>query len=231
MPNTQQLFGRDLLLRVLSSAVMAPAAIALVWLGGLSYLALLLAGGFLAVYEWVTLCRRGEMTSDRVLLLAGVPYVSLTIFCMWFLREAASEGAGRGLTFYLLFTVWSVDIGAYFAGRLIGGPKLAPRYSPSKTWAGLFGGMAAAGLLGYVWAFFAGAAYPEWALALGPILAIVAQTGDIMESALKRRYGVKDSGALIPGHGGILDRIDGLLLAAPLFVLLHVTIGAKFGWW
>ncbi len=126
----------------------------------------------------------------------------------------ADDQTGVLAAFYLLAVVWSTDIGAYFAGRAIGGPKLMPKVSPNKTWAGLLGGMLSAGLLGgaVAWMLDDGAPHRAALVALG--LAVVSQMGDLFESYIKRRRGVKDSGTLIPGHGGLLDRIDGLLLAS-----------------
>jgi phosphatidate cytidylyltransferase len=162
------------------------------------------------------------------LTASGTGYLGISLLSLWWLRGLEQGGA---LTFYLFFAVWAVDTGAYIAGRSIGGPKLAPKLSPNKTWAGLFGGMAAAALVGYAWAIFMGAQQPLLALMLGLPLAVVAQAGDIAESALKRRFGAKDSGRIIPGHGGVLDRIDGLLLAAPFFCLFHYLLGQKIVWW
>jgi phosphatidate cytidylyltransferase len=132
----------------------------------------------------------------------------------------------------LLAVVIGTDVGAYFAGRLIGGPRIAPAISPSKTWAGLFGGMIGAALLanGAMWwigpdrtEFPAPARFVAM-IAAG--LAVVAQAGDFFESWLKRRAGVKDSGTLIPGHGGLFDRMDGLMAAALAFYLLGRMIPA-----
>ena len=222
------MFGKDLLIRTVSAIVLGPLVIAALWLGNWPFGVFLAIGTLLALHEWVALCRRGP---DHKLMLAGIPYILLAFACLWWLRATGDDAVGRGLAFYIVLSVWAVDIGAYFAGRAIGGPKLAPRFSPSKTWAGLFGGMAAAALVGTLWARFSGAGYPELALLLGLLIGIVAQAGDILESACKRKFGVKDSGSLIPGHGGILDRIDGLLAATPCFVLFHVTIGAHLNWW
>ena len=157
---------------------------------------------------------------------AGLAYVGLPSLALLWLREAPEQGLAW-LCMVLCF-VWATDIGAYFGGRLIGGPKIAPRISPSKTWAGLISGAAAAGLFGFVLANYLGAAQPAWALLLGPVLAVVAQAGDFVESWLKREAGLKDSSHLIPGHGGILDRIDGLIPAAILFALIQSVAG---GWW
>jgi phosphatidate cytidylyltransferase len=120
--------------------------------------------------------------------------------------------------FYLLIwtfvVTWSTDIGAYFAGRNFGKRKLAPTISPNKTVEGLYGGIAAAALLGGAWVLATGLGIAL--LALAPILAIAAQAGDLFESGMKRRAGVKDSGHWLPGHGGVLDRLDGLVPVAVL---------------
>ena len=124
-----------------------------------------------------------------------------------------SPARGAGVVLFLLAVVWSSDVGAYVTGRLFGGPRLAPSISPGKTWSGAAGGLASAVLVG------AAAAGLGWGhvglvmLAAG-VLGIAAQIGDLLESAVKRHFGVKDSGRLIPGHGGLLDRLDGLMAAS-----------------
>jgi phosphatidate cytidylyltransferase len=144
----------------------------------------------------------------------GVVYVGLPALSLVWLRNEAPGGFQHVL--WLLLVVWSTDIAAYFTGRAIGGSKLAPRISPGKTWAGLAGGLVGAGLAGGLVALAFGAGF--WFAALsGAALAVVAQIGDLFESLLKRRAGLKDSGHLIPGHGGLLDRIDGLVFVAPVF--------------
>ncbi len=138
----------------------------------------------------------------------GIPYVALPVLALVLLRS--NNVLGVHAIMWVMVVVWATDSFAYFAGRIIGGPKLAPVLSPKKTWAGLLGGMAGAAVVSVLYAAFW---LPNWlGLALvAAALAVVAQLGDIFESALKRRYGVKDSGYLIPGHGGILDRVDGLV--------------------
>jgi phosphatidate cytidylyltransferase len=126
---------------------------------------------------------------------------------------------GLVLTFWVFIVVWSTDIGAYFTGRAIGGPKLAPTISPGKTRAGLYGGVVAALVLGIIWAFVSGLSYRLDLLA--PIFAVAAQAGDLFESWMKRRAGVKDSGDWLPGHGGVFDRLDGLL---PVAILTAVAV-------
>ncbi|MBP2227223.1 phosphatidate cytidylyltransferase [Azospirillum agricola] len=166
---------------------------------------------------------------DRGLLGFGVFYVAAGMAGLTWLRDLPSDGLA--LFLFAMLAIWATDIGAYAAGRSIGGPKLAPRISPKKTWAGLIGGMAAAALIGWLIALAVGAAMPALALLMGAVAAVVGQAGDLFESAVKRRYDVKDSGQLIPGHGGILDRIDGLLVAAPVLAVFHATIGTALSWW
>lgn len=153
-------------------------------------------------------------------LAVGPVYIGLPVVCLIWLR--GTEGAGLAAILWLMASVWATDTGAYFAGRAIGGPKLAPRFSPNKTWAGLFGAMASSAAVGWGAASLAPDGPGEAALALaGAVLAVVAQAGDLLESGIKRRFGAKDSSALIPGHGGLFDRVDGLLTAASAFALFQ----------
>jgi phosphatidate cytidylyltransferase len=136
---------------------------------------------------------------------------------------------GRVGLLWLFLTVWATDTGAFFAGRALGGPHLAPALSPNKTWAGFFGGLAAAALVGWACARLAGIS-----VALVPAsiaLSLAAQVGDLAESAVKRRFGVKDSGHLIPGHGGLLDRLDGMLGASALAWLAAFSMGPGALFW
>ncbi len=138
---------------------------------------------------------------------------------------------GLSMTLYLLLVVWATDIGAFFVGRRVGGPKLLPQVSPSKTWSGLLGGMASAGLLAFCYAKVQSVQLPALAAGLAFVLAVVAQLGDLFESYVKRRVGVKDSGCLIPGHGGVLDRVDGLVFAALFLILFQSIVGEEIAWW
>lgn len=145
----------------------------------------------------------------RIGLASGLLYVGLPVLALLVIRN---RDHGLMLTLWTLAIVWATDIGAYFAGRTIGGPKLAPRVSPSKTWAGLGGGVAAAAIVGGLIAWRGG--LPPMLLALGGVMAVLAQGGDLFESWLKRHARVKDSGTILPGHGGVLDRLDGLVPVA-----------------
>ncbi|MEL6874641.1 MAG: phosphatidate cytidylyltransferase [Pseudomonadota bacterium] len=149
---------------------------------------------------------------DRSLkLAAGVIYAGLPALAVLYLRGTEN---GLLLVFWTLAIVWATDVGAYFAGRAIGGPKLAPRFSPNKTWAGLIGGMLVALLFSF--ALHAWWQLPFRLVLLSMPLAILAQMGDLFESWLKRTAGAKDSGTIFPGHGGVMDRLDGLIPVAPV---------------
>jgi len=147
-----------------------------------------------------------------------VPAVAL----LWIRERAEYEGIGQGfdLLIWVFLVVWSTDIGAYFAGRAIGGAKLAPSISPNKTIAGLVGGVVSATLMAGAWVYYI--QLPAQLLWLAVPFAVAAQIGDLFESGLKRRAGVKDSGTWLPGHGGLLDRLDGLVPVAVLTAALMV---------
>lgn len=192
--------------------------------------AALTAGAGGALLSAVLVPRRSGRRAvlDGFWLAFGGLYLAVAVVATLWLRGATGGYAGF---LWLLLLVWSTDAGAYAFGRLIGGPAFVPRFSPSKTWAGVAGGIVAAVAAGLAAAEILGL----WPLALGidragpfwpyaVLFAIAVQTGDILESAAKRHFGVKDSSALIPGHGGLLDRMDGFLLAvsvAALCALLH----------
>jgi phosphatidate cytidylyltransferase len=157
----------------------------------------------------------------------GVLYLSLPMFALIWLR--AEPNVGLVTLLWLLLVVWATDIVAYVVGRAIGGRKLAPSISPGKTWSGLWGGVAAAAAVGAAMAMNFGPFPLIPSIALAAVLAAVAQLGDLAESAIKRRAGVKDSGGLIPGHGGLFDRLDGLLFAAPVLAVV-AFVAKRQGW-
>lgn len=172
--------------------------------------------GALLLLASALLLRKAGGPSEWLWAVIGIVYLGVPSVAFLALRD---QPQGLGLVFWLVLVVVATDVFAYLVGRSLGGPKLAPRISPGKTWSGLCGGAAAAAIIGAAFAWLAG-----WSVlqggAFGIILALVAQSGDLFESAIKRRAGVKDSGSLIPGHGGMLDRLDGYLFAAPVLTLL-----------
>lgn len=152
----------------------------------------------------------------------GFAYAFLTGFALAELRGDSQSGLVAVLFLYAV--VWATDICAYFVGRAIGGPRLAPSISPAKTWSGAAGGMVGALIAGLLLAAVAGGiSFAIFALAI--LLSLASQLGDLFESAIKRQAGVKDSSHLIPGHGGVMDRVDGLAVAAMTFYLLGVLGG------
>ena len=248
---------RNLRLRVLSAAVLAPAVVGVVWLGGWLFLVMLAASVALLAVEWggmsapetpfrsaLVICLAvlaavftawlGQFGWAWVILPVGAALASL-VSRLWKLGErAADEGfgvlyigapsvalvwlrsgeAGRDWALMLLAIAWSADIFAFVAGNLFKGPKLWPRFSPNKTWSGLGGGLVASALAAMIVVGLAkGEGDPTrgWAAVIGLVVGLFTMAGDLWESMLKRRFGVKDSGQLIPGHGGLLDRVDGLM--------------------
>jgi len=171
------------------------------------------AGTFLPVLYLIGAAAAGglllALLSRRLTLGWGFFYVAVPSVALLVL-----SWVDYTLVFWAMIVTWSTDIFAYFAGRGIGGPKLAPRVSPNKTWAGLIGGMVAAALFGGLWVYLL--QLPSILYLLAAPFAVAAQLGDLFESWLKRRAGVKDSGTWLPGHGGALDRLDGLVVVAIL---------------
>jgi phosphatidate cytidylyltransferase len=145
---------------------------------------------------------------------AGVAYAGLLGLCLLAIR--ISNELGLTALCFVFAIVWATDTGAFFAGRTIGGAKLWPRVSPKKTWAGAAGGLAAALAVGALFAAVVGLELSPALVAVIILLSVACQAGDLFESAVKRRFGVKDSGHLIPGHGGLMDRVDGLIFACVL---------------
>ena len=192
-------------------AASVPLALLCPLAAGLSWTAFTLA---VAAFFFVVLVTRSARLS------LGIFYVVVPVMALIFLRQ--QQQGGLLLAFWALSLVWATDIGAYFAGRSIGGPKLAPRVSPSKTWAGLGGGVLAALTVGFVLHHVAG--LPIQLAAASGLLAVASQLGDLLESAMKRSAGVKDSGSLLPGHGGVMDRLDGVVAAAPLAAVLYLFL-------
>jgi len=239
----------DLPVRIGSALVMVAVAGTALWFGGWAWLLFigLVAIGVLA--EWIALVRRFEQRPVQRGLwnAAGMIYVGIAAAMLMALRSPVFD---ISLLLILLLAVIATDVGAYFAGRTIGGPKIAPMISPSKTWAGLGGGAVGASLVVLGANFLSQyqqarsiemvievtAAPAFWStiswwpalgdsLVIGAGIAVIAQAGDFFQSWMKRRAGVKDSGALLPGHGGLFDRVDGLLAVLAIGGLLVALAG------
>lgn len=147
--------------------------------------------------------------------------------CVALLWLAADLAAGRATVLWVFALVWATDSAAYIVGRWVGGPRLAPRWSPKKTWSGALGGVVAAGLVGLITANILGISMLSPVCWVSLVLSVAAQAGDLAESAAKRRFGIKDTSGLIPGHGGLLDRLDGMLAALAAAAILALARGAS----
>ena len=170
----------------------------------------------------------GRRNSGSRLIWLAIGIAVIGLFCLSFLWIRDFPESGRTLMIWLIFAVWFTDTGGYFFGRSIGGPKLAPTISPNKTWVGLGGGVLLAAIWSVIWLSEIYGIAIGVSVGAGIVTAILAQIGDLGVSKFKRTFGVKDSGALIPGHGGVLDRTDGMLLTAPALAMLLMLTGESW---
>jgi phosphatidate cytidylyltransferase len=276
MPRARRFDWNNLGLRIVSAAVLAPAALAIAWYGGAPFLIMMAVAVALLSYEWARMVApvgaarvavvmalatvgvvlltyapdavngsahvlaalgiialgvlaaavfsRGK-TERRADAAYGVLYVGPAALAIVWLRDTMQ---GDGWTVMLLAVTWAADICAYVAGNALKGPKLWPRFSPNKTWSGFFGGLlgGAAAAVGVAALLMRLSLVGAGLIGLAGGLATM--MGDLWESMLKRRFGVKDSGDLIPGHGGLLDRVDGLMFATIVFAAARLIV--RFGW-
>jgi phosphatidate cytidylyltransferase len=205
----------ELVIRSLTGAVLIAAALVASFAGGNVFAYAVAAVATAMFYEWTRIVRGW----GAAWYASGFIYALLPALALLWIRER--DAHGLELLLWVFLVTWSTDIGAYFVGRAIGRHKLAPAISPGKTVEGLFGGMAVAALVGGAWVLGMGLGRPL--LLLAPLFAVAAQAGDLFESGMKRRAGVKDSGTWLPGHGGVLDRLDGLVPVAVLTALAQLS--------
>jgi phosphatidate cytidylyltransferase len=204
--------------RVLSAAIAGPATLAIMVYGGWPFLMFIAIGAAISLYEFFGMERLGGHVLRNMALWSLYIFLCAYAFIQLRMMQVPS---GLFLVLALMLTVWACDIGAYFTGKKIGGPKMAPVISPNKTWAGLAGGMICSGLTLLTFDLWRHIFTAPAALifSTGFALGAVGQAGDLLISMLKRRVGVKDTGHILPGHGGLLDRIDSLLLVTPVFMV------------
>jgi len=205
----------ELAVRTISGIVMIAIAITAAIAGGYVFAIFAALAATAIYYEWTRIVR-GWGLGWRI---AGFFYALLPALSLLWIRDRSADKLD--LLLWVFIVTWSTDIGAYFVGRAIGKRKLAPSISPGKTVEGLVGGVIAATLLGGVWAFVL--ELPPALFVLAPVFALSAQAGDLFESWMKRRAGLKDSGSWLPGHGGLLDRLDGLVPVAVLTALAQLS--------
>ena len=205
----------DLAIRTATGLLLVAIALLAAVAGGMVFALFVAAIATAMFYEWTRLVRGW----GAAWYAGGFVYALLPALALLWIRER--DILGLVLLVWAFIVTWSTDIGAYFAGRRFGRRKLAPTISPGKTVEGLYGGIAAATVLAGAWVLATGLGRPM--LLLAPLLAVAAQSGDLFESGMKRRAGVKDSGHWLPGHGGVLDRLDGLVPVAVLTAVAQLV--------
>jgi phosphatidate cytidylyltransferase len=212
--------------RLLSGIVLGPAVFCLIWTGGWTFLGFVILCAGICIYEWSKLSLKSE--HKVIFLIIGALYIAFSFWTCYHLR--ARYQAKIALLF--LTMIWASDIGAYVTGKSIGGPKMSPAISPNKTWAGFAGATIFPGLAAAVYIIVYDYLYNIDVskvdiieksiafMAVGVLIGIVGQAGDLLVSWFKRHVEVKDAGRLIPGHGGLLDRVDAMMLASPVFLFI-----------
>ena len=215
----------NLVLRVVSSLVMAPLALIVAWLGGLFFVVFWVLAASIVLWEWSRLVVHGRLRGFSRIdwLAAGVGYAAVLLFAPLILRR--DPELGFAAIAFLFAVVWVTDIAAYFAGRALGGPKLWPAVSPKKTWSGAVGGTLAGIVAAILTVKLLGVSVSPMLVLVAGLLSVVAQAGDLLESAVKRHFGAKDAGSIIPGHGGVMDRLDGFLTAAAAAAMVGLIRG------
>ncbi len=206
---------KELPLRTLTGLVMIAVALVAAAKGGTLFAVFVAAAATAIYWEWMRIVRGWGARWA----IGGFVYALLPALALLWIRERDEHGLF--LVLWVFLVTWATDIGAYFVGRAFGRTKLAPAISPGKTVAGLYGGVAVAAVLAGAWALLTGLG--PWLLLFAPLFAFAAQGGDLFESWMKRRAGLKDSGRWLPGHGGILDRLDGLVPVAVLTALVQLS--------
>jgi len=215
----------NLALRIVSSLVLAPLALIAAYWGGIVFVLFWVIAASIVLWEWARLVIHAKLRGfSRIDWLAGgIGYAALLLFAPLILRRDAALGFVA--IAFLFAIVWATDIAAYFAGRAIGGARLWPAVSPKKTWAGAVGGTLGGIAAGVLTAKLLGLPVAPILVLVAGFLSVVAQAGDLLESAIKRHFGAKDAGQLIPGHGGLMDRLDGFLTAAAAAAMVGLIRG------
>jgi phosphatidate cytidylyltransferase len=207
----------NLALRIVSALVLAPVAIAAAYFGGWPFALLWLAASLAVLWEWT------KLVDGHAWKIAGVFYAGVLLLAPLALRH--DNELGYLVIIFLFAIVWTTDIAGYFAGRAFGGPKLMPAVSPKKTWSGAIAGTLGAMIVAVVLTSYFGSFNRIAIAVLAFLLSVASQLGDLLESWVKRKFGAKDASQLIPGHGGVMDRLDGFWAAAMLACLIGLLRG------
>ncbi len=207
--------------RIVSSLILVPFAIYAILFSKSLFMFFAISLTALMVFEWCDMTQ--EVRGKSKWRLVGFLYIVIPVYCLVKIRLI-----DENILFWMFLVIWSTDIAAYFTGKILGGPKLAPEISPGKTWSGFFGGIAAAIVIGlFSSLMFVGTTM--FFVVISVVISIISQASDLLESRFKRLFGVKDSSHMIPGHGGVLDRLDGIMLVAPFVLMVIYTASSQFG--
>lgn len=209
--------------KIIPSIILSALALAILYGPVMVFNLSILAVAILMAFEWITIARSEDEKSNKWKFL-GLGYIVLPCFSLIYLRAVPN---GADIILWLFLIVWGTDTAAMFVGQTFGGPKLAPTVSPKKTWSGLMGGVVLSMFVGLLCSILFRESTIFFIIISG-ILAAIEQASDLLESKFKRHFNVKDSGNLIPGHGGIMDRVDGLTLTAPFVALLTLLSNSIF---
>lgn len=206
--------------RVISALILLPVAIYAIFYSENLFFILALTVTILMTAEWLDITKTAK--DHKKWLAIGFVYILVPIYSIIQIRLYSA-----GILFWMFSVIWATDIFAFFSGKVLGGEKIAPHISPNKTWNGLIGGIIASMMIGFLNSFmFNGGVF--FFIFISAFLSVVEQIGDLTESKIKRTFGVKDSGNIIPGHGGVMDRLDGILFVAPIVLLLVALFPGKF---
>lgn len=209
--------------RIVSSLVLIPCAIYAIFYSKPLFFLLAIAIAILMTVEWIEITKSAPTQDQKKWRIIGFFYILIPIFSVIQIRLYDAD-----ILFWMFAIIWTTDIFAYFSGKIFGGEKLAPKISPNKTWSGLIGGVTASMMIGFISSFmFSGGVL--FFVFISALIAVIEQVSDLFESKIKRIFGVKDSGNIIPGHGGVLDRLDGMMFVAPFVLILITVFSKKFG--
>ncbi len=207
----------NLVLRIVSAAVLAPVAIFTAYFGGWPFAVFWAAAAIAVLWEWT------KLVSGPRWIVVGIFYAGVILAAPMILRHDADLGFLAMVSLFAI--VWTTDIAGYFAGRAIGGPKLMPVISPKKTWSGAIAGAIGAMIVAVVVASLFGSFNNAAIAGIALLLSVFSQLGDLLESWIKRQFGAKDASQLIPGHGGVMDRLDGFWAAALVGCMIGLLRG------
>ncbi len=207
--------------RVVTALILIPFALYAIFYSKNLFILIAIAVAMMMTVEWIDMTK--NQPDQKKWRIIGFFYILIPVYSVIKIRLYDAD-----ILFWMFAVIWATDIFAFFAGRTLGGTKLAPNISPNKTWSGLAGGVVASVIIGFMSSFmFAGGVL--FFVFISAFLALIEQASDLLESKFKRICGVKDSGTIIPGHGGVLDRLDGMMLVAPTVLFLITVFPSKFG--